>query len=1099
MSEYFVGTIGANNQTTFESLTSSEVLDDLQLNTTDSPTFGGLTVQGGSANIILKDTTDNDDHSIQFVNNLGGTDYQIRSKDPNGSGGDGFYLGSHNGTEVGIYSNGTTALTLDASQNATFAGTVATSEITTASGTLTLNPAGTFINLPNGKKLYGANIGFGYQTNAVSAIKFLLGASIDNPDMRIERVSSNLLIQNEVDDGDILFKGSDGGSTITALTLDMSAGGNATFAGSVTATSLIKSGGSSSEFLKADGSVDSSTYASSSALSSYLPLAGGTLTGNVTFPSPDAINFVADSDTGESHGITARRTWKKTVTAGNLQKLGKWTDTEGTVQILITVGSETGGNSGTSTYLWGGGYNSFATGYRRLRPLTDHNGHGNGADNGTNDSWHVYLRQESSFVYSLSVAVPTGANNKNLRVTCVELAGGNNFTDMSSDSALAMSGLTISNSDQFSLNNITASSVTATSLIKSGGTSSQFLKADGSVDGNTYATQSYVSTQVSNLVDSAPAALDTLNELANALGDDASFSTTISTSLGNRLRVDTASQGLSSTQKSNARTNLGLGTAATSASSAFAAASHTQAFSTITSTPTTLAGYGITDAVSSSSLSSHTSATNNPHSVTASQVGAYSSGETATLLAAKAPLASPALTGNPTAPTQSSSENSTKIATTAFVKSQGYITTDNNTFRTVTAGGNTLGSTETLAFTAGSNVTITESAGAVTITAANDNTQLSTAQVRSKISGTGLISYNSSTGVISTTANNYSLPEATATVRGGIELFSNTDQSVAANSVSATAGRTYGIQLNSAGQAVVNVPWSDTNTDTNTFRTVTAGGNTLGSGETLALTAGSNVSISEAGGQVTISSTDTNTVYSHPTHNGDDINIDTGALTGATVISDLDFNITTNSLGHVTDANGTVATRTLTAANLGISAPNAPASASAAIVGNTVEVTFAASTTSNIDAYLVYSSIDGSDYGLISIVPPDDFAASMSIIDNSFDETGTQAYRVYAVKYGILSSATTASVSYTVSSAEPTTMSVVNLNNAYYVQWNPPSSNARFVTAYNVYKHEHATQSSLSRSSASLIYSGMNTNYMYQISGTNNNNFHQFWVETTIA
>jgi len=38
-----------------------------------------------------------------------------------------------------------------------------------------------------------------------------------------------------------------------------------------------------------------------------------------------------------------------------------------------------------------------------------------------------------------------------------------------------------------------------------------------------------------------------------------------------------------------------------------------------------------------------------------------------TQLNAKAPLASPELTGNPTAPTQSSSDNSTKIATTAFV------------------------------------------------------------------------------------------------------------------------------------------------------------------------------------------------------------------------------------------------------------------------------------------------------------------------------------------------------------------------------------------------------------------------------------------------
>jgi len=43
--------------------------------------------------------------------------------------------------------------------------------------------------------------------------------------------------------------------------------------------------------------------------------------------------------------------------------------------------------------------------------------------------------------------------------------------------------------------------------------------------------------------------------------------------------------------------------------------------------------------------------------------------------------------------------------------------TDTNTFRTVTAGGNTLGASETLAFTAGSNVTITEAGGAVTIAA----------------------------------------------------------------------------------------------------------------------------------------------------------------------------------------------------------------------------------------------------------------------------------------------------------------------------------------------------------------------------------------------
>ena len=46
---------------------------------------------------------------------------------------------------------------------------------------------------------------------------------------------------------------------------------------------------------------------------------------------------------------------------------------------------------------------------------------------------------------------------------------------------------------------------------------------------------------------------------------------------------------------------------------------------------------------------------------------------------------------------------------------------------------------------------------------------------------------------------------------------------------------------------------------TNTHRTVEAGGNTLGSSETLEFKAGSNVSISESGGEVTFTSTDTNT------------------------------------------------------------------------------------------------------------------------------------------------------------------------------------------------------------------------------------------------
>jgi hypothetical protein len=76
--------------------------------------------------------------------------------------------------------------------------------------------------------------------------------------------------------------------------------------------------------------------------------------------------------------------------------------------------------------------------------------------------------------------------------------------------------------------------------------------------------KAYVDAEVAGVVDSAPSALNTLNELASALGDDANFATTTSSALGNRLRIDVNNQGLTSTQKTNAATNLGLNTVATS-------------------------------------------------------------------------------------------------------------------------------------------------------------------------------------------------------------------------------------------------------------------------------------------------------------------------------------------------------------------------------------------------------------------------------------------------------------------------------------------------------------------------------------------------------
>jgi hypothetical protein len=104
---------------------------------------------------------------------------------------------------------------------------------------------------------------------------------------------------------------------------------------------------------------------------------------------------------------------------------------------------------------------------------------------------------------------------------------------------------------------LTQSSASSTYLTQATAASTYVTQASAA----SYASTSYVDTAISNLVNGAGAALDTLKELADALGNDASFATTVSTNLGNK-----ADRTLSNlTDNGTARTNLGLGSIATQA------------------------------------------------------------------------------------------------------------------------------------------------------------------------------------------------------------------------------------------------------------------------------------------------------------------------------------------------------------------------------------------------------------------------------------------------------------------------------------------------------------------------------------------------------
>jgi hypothetical protein len=252
------------------------------------------------------------------------------------------------------------------------------------------------------------------------------------------------------------------------------------------------------------------------------------------------------------------------------------------------------------------------------------------------------------------------------------------------------------------------------------------------------ASTAFVAAAVAALINSAPGVLDTLDEIAAALGDDPDFAATITTALAGKQPLDSDLTAIAALTTSTfgralleladaaaARAALELGTAATQASTAFeaagAAAAAQAASQPLDADLTAVAGLSPsnddvlqrksgawtnrTPAQVKTDLAlakgdvglgnvDNTSDANKPIS-TATQTaldlkqpldsdltaiaaltttsfgrGLLALADAAAGLTAfgAAPLASPAFTGTPTAPTQSLADNSTKLATTAMVQ-----------------------------------------------------------------------------------------------------------------------------------------------------------------------------------------------------------------------------------------------------------------------------------------------------------------------------------------------------------------------------------------------------------------------------------------------
>jgi hypothetical protein len=97
--------------------------------------------------------------------------------------------------------------------------------------------------------------------------------------------------------------------------------------------------------------------------------------------------------------------------------------------------------------------------------------------------------------------------------------------------------------------------IVLTSLISDAATGTT---SDTAVTWSAYKIKSQVDGAIAALINSAPAALDTLKELADALGSQDSAITNLLTAVGNRVRID-ADQTLTTDQLAQVWENIGLG------------------------------------------------------------------------------------------------------------------------------------------------------------------------------------------------------------------------------------------------------------------------------------------------------------------------------------------------------------------------------------------------------------------------------------------------------------------------------------------------------------------------------------------------------------
>ena len=299
------------------------------------------------------------------------------------------------------------------------------------------------------------------------------------------------------------------------------------------------------------------------------------------------------------------------------------------------------------------------------------------------------------------------------------------------------------------------------------------------------ATKAYVDSQIAATIDSAPAALDTLNELAAALNDDASFSTTVATSIGTKVAKAGDSMTGALSMGNNKITDLATATSGTDAVN-----------KTYIDTV-----FGSTTSAAASATAAATSATSASTSATSAATSASSALTSATSAATSATSAA-------TSATSAASSYSSVIGLTGagIVRDMGSITDADTTSTTYINIATIAASATTSATSAATSAT---SASTSATSAANSATAATTSASSASTSASSAATSASSAATSATSAANSATAASSAIQAVIVDAKGDLIVASAADTVSRLPVGTNGYLLTAASTATLGVQWAE--------------------------------------------------------------------------------------------------------------------------------------------------------------------------------------------------------------------------------------------------------------------------------------------------